>query len=212
MKPALAFLDFRFLALVALVAALASGGRAQTGTPLPAPGRKVATYTLTTNDRLNVVVVDENDLNLITRVNARGVINLTWIGEVHVAGLTVREAQKAIEDAYRDGRYLRNPQVIINVEEYAPREVFISGEVKQPGKYALTAETVMTIDELVLKAGGFTDQAKGSAVIVTRKLPDGSSTTIGPIDVESIIKGEKNAPKPLELIPGDSVLVKQRIF
>ncbi len=70
----------------------------------------------------------------------------------------------------------------------------------------------MTIDELVLKAGGFTDSAKGSAVKVTRKLPDGQTTLIGPIDVESIIKGRRASTTPLELQPGDTVQVDQRIF
>jgi polysaccharide export outer membrane protein len=210
----LSFLDSgrHLLFLLAIFAGLEIDVRAQPGTPGPASGHKVATYTLTTNDRLNVVVVGEPDLNLISRVNARGTISLNWIGEVRVAGLTIKEAQKAIEDAYVVGRYLRSPQVIINVEEYAPREVFISGEVKSPGRIPLPTETVMTIDELVLKAGGFTDQAKGSAVIVTRKLPDGSTTTLGPFDVESMIKGRKSAAKPIELQPNDSVVVPQRIF
>ncbi len=173
---------------------------------------KALAHTLATNDKLNIVVVQEPALTLVSRVNAKGTVNLTFVGEVQVAGLTVKEAQKAIEDAYRDGRYLRNPQVIINVEDYAPREVFITGEVRSPGKYQLPTEQVMTIDELVLKAGGFTDSAKGNAVKVTRKLADGKTTVIGPIDVESIIKGRKGSSTPLQLQPGDSVSVDQRIF
>jgi polysaccharide export outer membrane protein len=173
---------------------------------------KALAHTLATNDKLNIVVVQEPALTLVSRVNAKGTVNLTFVGEVQVAGLTVKEAQKAIEDAYRDGRYLRNPQVIINVEDYAPREVFITGEVRSPGKYQLPTEQVMTIDELVLKAGGFTDSAKGNAVKVTRKLADGRTTVIGPIDVESIIKGRKGSSTPLQLQPGDSVSVDQRIF
>jgi polysaccharide export outer membrane protein len=202
----------RLFGAIAVAFALLGALRADEAASPAASPEKALAHTLTTNDKLNIVVVQEPGLNLVSRINARGTVNLTFVGEVHVAGLTVKEAQKAIEDAYRDGRYLRNPQVIINVEEYAAREVFISGEVRSPGKYALPIEQLMTIDELVLKAGGFTDSAKGSAVKVTRKLDDGSTTVIGPIDVESIIKGRKGSTTPLVLQPGDSVVVDQRIF
>mgnify|MGYP001556412462 CR=1 FL=1 len=180
--------------------------------PSTSPASQALAHTLTTNDKLNIVIAGEKELGNVSRVNSKGTVNLTWVGEVRVAGLTVKDAQKAIEDAYRDGRFLRNPQVIINVEDYAPREVFINGEVKSPGKYQLPIEQVMTIDELVLKAGGFTDSAKGSSVRVTRKLPDGQTTVLGPIDVEGIIKGRKGVTVPLELQPGDTVQVDQRIF
>lgn len=194
-----------------LFAGLAPAARAESAAPAPATSQALA-HTLTTNDKLNIVVSGEKELGNVSRVNSKGTVNLTWVGEVRVAGLTVKDAQKAIEDAYRDGRFLRNPQVIINVEDYAPREVFINGEVKSPGKYQLPIEQVMTIDELVLKAGGFTDSAKGSSVRVTRKLPDGQTTVLGPVDVEGIIKGRKGVTVPLELQPGDTVQVDQRIF
>lgn len=202
----------RMLCVGLLGGVLAGAVQAEDKLTEAVPPDKVVAHTLTTNDKLNIVVVQEPGLTLVSRINAKGTVNLTFVGEVHVAGLTVKEAQKAIEDAYRDGRYLRNPQVIINVEDYAPREVFISGEVRSPGKYTLPIEQLMTIDELVLKAGGFTDSAKGSAVKVTRKLEDGSTTVIGPIDVDSIIKGRKGSTTPLVLQPGDSVVVDQRIF
>jgi polysaccharide export outer membrane protein len=197
--------------LALLFAAVAFAAPAEPAPPPPSTSQALA-HTLTTNDKLNIVVAGEKELGNVSRVNSKGTVNLTWVGEVRVAGLTVKEAQKAIEDAYRDGRFLRNPQVIINVEDYAPREVFINGEVKSPGKYQLPIEQVMTIDELVLKAGGFTDSAKGSSVRVTRKLPDGGTTVLGPFDVEGIIEGRKSVTSPLEMQPGDTVQVDQRIF
>ena len=68
-------------------------------------------YKLTNADRLRVVVFGEPDLATVTRIDARGNINLYLVGDVHVAGCTVNEAQKIIEAAYRDGRFLRGPQV-----------------------------------------------------------------------------------------------------
>jgi polysaccharide export outer membrane protein len=175
---------------------------------------KIPSYTLTATDRLRIAVYQEDDLSSIVRIDAKGEVNLLLVGEVKVAGLTVREAQKVIEDAYRDGRYLRNPQVIITVEEYAPREVSIGGEVRSPGRYPLPIESTMTVVDLVTKAGGLTDIARGGAVTITHITPDGKKITTT-VDVDSILKGRTQArpnDTTLQLQPGDIVYVPERII
>jgi len=180
----------------------------------PATEGKIPSYTLTATDRLHIAVYQEDDLSSIVRIDAKGNVNLLLVGEVRIAGLTVREAQKVIEDAYRDGRFLRNPQVIITVEEYAPREVSIDGQVRNPGRYPLPIESTMTVVDLVTKAGGLTDIAKGSAVTITHITSDGKKITTT-VDVDSIIKGKAQAKADdttLQLQPGDIVYVPERII
>lgn len=184
----------------------------------PMTPKKGKPYRIANTDRIRIIVVQEDDLTSIVRVDAKGCVNLKYVGEVSVVGMLVSEAEKAIEKAYRDGRYLRNPQVTINVEEYAPRQVSISGEVRSAGIYPLPVETVMTVADLVMKAGGFSDMAKGSEVKVTRFSPDGRTVArVIVVNVESIIKGKaKNKDltedNSLELEPGDIVYVPQRII
>ncbi|MGA3006868.1 MAG: polysaccharide biosynthesis/export family protein, partial [Opitutaceae bacterium] len=143
----------------------------------PAAKSRIPSYTLTATDRLRIAVYQEDDLSSIVRVDAKGNVNLLLVGEVKVANLTVPEAQKTIEDAYRNGRFLRHPQVIITVEEYAPREVSIDGQVRNPGRYPLPIESTMTVVDLVTKAGGLTDIAKGNAVTITHITPEGKKIT-----------------------------------
>jgi polysaccharide export outer membrane protein len=174
----------------------------------------IPSYTLTTTDRLRIAVYQEDDLSSIVRIDAKGDVNLLLVGEVKIAGLTVREAQKAIEDAYRNGRFLRDPQVIITVEEYAPREVSIGGQVRNPGRYPLPIESTMTVIDLVTKAGGLTDIAKGGSVTITHITPDGKKITTT-VDVDSIIKGKAQAKADdttIQLKPGDIVYVPERII
>ena len=72
----------------------------------------------------------------------------------------------------------------------------------------------MTVLELVTKAGGFTDTAKGTAVNITRIKPDGKKQVFT-IDVESLITGKDKAnisDNSLMLQPGDIVYVPERII
>lgn len=210
---------FRFCtALLSLTAAfLARAGAADAAAPAPGDDGAEKTgyiYHLTITDRIRVSIFQEEDLATISRIDARGNVNLKLIGDLHVAGLTVAEAQRAVEQAYRDGRYLRNPQVTISIEDYAPREVSISGQVKAPGRYLLPIESTFSIVELVTKAGGLTDIAKGSNVIVTRTSPDGKTVTIT-VDVDSLIRGRKSSNRDNSAIllePGDVVYVPERII
>jgi polysaccharide export outer membrane protein len=212
MTPFFHFVPRLLLPLAAIVVLLA--GRPALRAGPPAAEEKMASYTLTATDRLRIAVYQEDDLSSIVRIDANGDVNLLLVGEVKVAGLTVREAQKSIEDAYRDGRFLRNPQVIITVEEYAPREVSIGGEVRSPGRYPLPIESTMTVVDLVTKAGGLTDIARGSAVTITHITPDGKKITTT-VDVDSIIKGKAQAKADdttLQLQPGDIIYVPERII
>jgi polysaccharide export outer membrane protein len=171
-------------------------------------------YRLTNTDRLRIVVYGEPDLSVISRIDARGNVNLYLVGDVHVAGCTVNEAQKIIENTYREGRFLRTPQVTISVEDYAPRAVTVDGSVKNPGPIPLPTESTLTVYQAIIRAGGFTDIAKGTAVTVTRILPDGTKKVFT-IDVDSLIKGKGRAREQddtLLLEPGDIIYVPERLI
>jgi polysaccharide biosynthesis/export protein len=175
--------------------------------------KKNYVHTLTLADRLRIAVYQEDDLTTLTRVDARGRVNLPLLGEIAIGGLTVTEAQIAVENAYKDGRFLRNPQVTINVEEYAVREVSVSGQVRSPARYQLPNESTYTLAEVITKAGGITDIGKGSAVTVTRILPDGTKKVFT-IDVDRIIKGKKgsSADDAFLLEAGDNIYVPERLI
>ncbi len=208
-------------ALGALLWALAAPAPAGAQTPsAPAPagadagGHRDFIYRLTNTDRLRIVVFGEPDLSTLSRIDARGNVNLYLVGDVHVAGCTINEAQQIIESAYRDGRYLRKPQVTVSVEDYAPRMVTVDGQVKSPGPISLPTESTLTVYQAIIRAGGFTDIAKGSAVSVTRILPDGTKKVFT-VDVDGLIKGRdrnRGSDDTLQLEPGDIIYVPERLI
>jgi polysaccharide export outer membrane protein len=173
-------------------------------------------YRIRATDKLRITIFQEDDLSTVSRVDAKGTVNLPLVGEIKVSGLSLDQAERVVESAYKDGLYLRKPEVTVSVEDYASREVSIQGQVKNPGRYPLPVEATMSVLDLVTKAGGFTDTAQGTGVRVTRILPDGSTKVIT-LDVESLIKGKSNAKtnednNALLLEPDDIVYVPERII
>jgi polysaccharide export outer membrane protein len=215
---ALRFLVLRTGSLLACAVAFVSAAmpapaRAQTAAA-NAETRKLLIYRIRTSDRLRISVYQEDDLSTLCTVDAKGTVNLNLVKEIKIVGDTLSEAERTIEAAYTKGRFLVHPAVTITVDEYASREVVIQGMVRNPGRFAMPAETTMSVLDLVTRAGGFTDTAAGTAVRVTRTLPDGS-TKVFTLDIESFIKGKSKARKDdttLLLEPDDIVYVPERII
>ena len=187
----------------------------QPAAPTSEPKRIVA-YRIVTNDRLGVHIFQEDDLGITARVDSKGDMNLNMVGEVHVAGQTLEDAERTIEAAYVAGQFLRNPKVTLTVEELAPREVSVQGYVKSPGRYALPIETATTLVDMISKAGGLQDTAWGTRVRVTRIMPDGSAH-VSEVDVDGVMKGkvkdkDKIQAASMILEPGDVIYVPERII
>lgn len=187
---------------------------------LMAPSRldekKIVPYRITRGDRLAVSVFNEPDLTSGNkRVEARGTINLSLVGEVRVYGMTLTEAADAIKDAYINGRILRKPEVTVTVEEYSPRVVIVGGKVKYPGRVDLPPEQVWTIKDVISKVGGFDDTAQGTQVRLTRIQPDGTSKIIK-LDVQSALLGKErastNSDASFVVEPDDSIYVPEKLI
>jgi polysaccharide export outer membrane protein len=199
------------LALGVLLTGLASA-------QLPVPKKtekKYVPYRITRGDRLSIGVVGEPELTVGgKRVEATGTINLLYISEIRLVGLTISEAQEAIARAYREGRFLRNPQVSVTVDEYAPRTVIVGGKVNGPGRQEIAPDTEVTIMDVISKANGFSETAKGTAVRLTRTMPDGT-LKVFILDVESALKGraQSNSGDAAFVVePDDIIYVPEKII
>lgn len=203
------------LVLAALGLAAAAGLAAPASPPAPAAEKVPLPYRITRSDVLSVGIVGEPELTAAQKkVEPTGTINLLYIGDVRVVGLTIKEAQEMIENTYREQRILRTPVATVIVEQYAPRRVRISGRVANPGLIEIPADTEITLVELIFKAGGLQDTARGSEVKVTRTMPDGS-TKIFTLDIESVIKARSKSgaeAASFVVLPDDLIFVPERII
>ncbi len=129
-------------------------------------------YRLGAADELKVTVFNETALSGSFRIDADGSIAYPLVGRIVVAGMTVRDIELAIGERLRNG-YVREPRVSVEILQFRSRSVFIMGDVRTPGKYALEGD--VTLLEVLALAGALTDSA-GDEISIRRPKTPGSST------------------------------------
>jgi len=159
-----------FFAPLALAAAL------QAAAPRPAPtldDQKApaisSSYRIGAQDQLLITVADEAELTGKFRVDNDGSFIFPYLGRVAAAGKTLAELQSALTRDLANG-YLKNPQVRVEVDQYKSQSVFVSGEVRSPGKITMAGST-MTLLEALGQAGSPTPTAS-TEIVITRRAAD----------------------------------------
>lgn len=149
------------------------------------------TYRLGPGDRIDIRVFGEEDLSISVLIGDAGVLNYPLLGEIQVAGLTVKEIEEQLTERLL-GDYLIDPDVTVSVDEYRP--VFINGEVNKPGAYPF--QPGLTLQKAIALAGGFTERASR-----------------GNIKLQSSEGSERVAASLMAVIqPGDVITVEQSFF
>jgi len=169
---------------------------------------QTSSYRLSSLDVIRVEVFQETDLDKLTKIASDKTILLPLIGKVEIAGLTTQEAAKKIEELYKKD-YLVSPQVSVFVHEYAPKRVFVFGQVMQQGEVRMPPEEGITLSKAISNAGGFTRIANKSSVTVKRVLPD-DSVKVFEVNVKDIMDKHSSRDMPLE--DGDTITVPESIF
>lgn len=184
------------------------------------PGRVWAiqnSYKVGTEDVLSITVWGEPELDKTVVVAQDGTINYPLLGNIAVAGYTVKEIDELITRLLA-ADYLVNPQVDVMVKEYRSQKVLVLGEVLRPGLYILTGPTSLL--EIISMAGGVSDKVGNQVSILRspvedRKIKDNkhASKAIEEkeaksilIDLEELLKG-RDLAKNIYLEPGDIVFL-----
>jgi len=126
--------------LAALTPRAPSGTMPSEMTPPESPA--TSEYRVGPGDILSITVYDEPDLTQTVRVTERGMLAFPLVGSVHVQNLTATQVAKRLEETLSP-RFLINPQVFVNVAEFASKKVFIVGAVPKPTTLTLRGETTL---------------------------------------------------------------------
>ncbi len=156
-------------------------------------------YVIAPGNLLGIKFFNTPDLNEEVAVRPDGKISLQLIDEVMAAGLTPLQLSKKLKQAYRG--QLRKPEIAVIVRSLAS-QVYVDGEVGQPGMLALEGPT--TVMQSIASAGGFTDRAKLKEVIVIRRRA--KQTVVITANLDDVIRG-KDTGQDINLLPSDIVFV-----
>jgi protein involved in polysaccharide export with SLBB domain len=173
-----------------------------TQSPVLASGGSDSLYRIGPGDQLTVrfLVNPDMDAQVVVGPDGQGVFPL--ISSVPVAGMTIPEANAALEQAY--GQVLRNPQLETLVSQYNAAQVFVGGEVREPGAYPLKGN--VNASRAVMIAGGLLPTARTGKVIVIHGTGQNGRPLMHVVDLNDAIQRADQGRDPL-IQPGDLIFV-----
>ncbi|WPJ97364.1 polysaccharide biosynthesis/export family protein [Coraliomargarita algicola] len=203
--------------LVVNITALTAVGQSTASAPHEPENTTSSIYKLAPFDMLMISVYGQPDLSSEQRVTDQGSISVPLLGEVSVGGLTVSQAQKQIEEAFIEQRYLVKPVITISIEAFSPKVITVLGEVTNPGSIEIPhGRNGLPIQIAIAQAGGFTGAAAKTNVKITRANTD--ATTTEPkndtVNISAILEseGDEKLRSPYFVMPDDIIFVPRRLF
>jgi polysaccharide export outer membrane protein len=117
-------------------------------------------------DKLTIDVFGIEELSeKEVQTDAGGRISFPLAGIVEAAAKTPAEVEEIIEERLR-GRFVRDPQVTVNLKETVSQVITVDGQVKEPGLYPVIGR--MTLMQAVATAKGSAEFAKLEDVVIFR--------------------------------------------
>lgn len=140
-------------------------------------------------DTIQVDVFNVPDLSREMQVDASGRIAMPLAGTIDARGRTAEELASAIDKALRE-RYVRNPEVTVNIKSSVSQVVTIDGQVVEPGLYPVTNQ--MTLMRVIASAKGLSEFARQDDVVILRTV--GNQRMAGLYNVAQIRRGAYDDP------------------
>ncbi|MBK6707769.1 MAG: polysaccharide export protein [Sphingomonadales bacterium] len=175
------------------------------GSELPAPDRadllsESRPYLIGPFDKLMIDVFGIEELSKKeVQTDASGRISFPLAGVIEAAGRTPAEIEDEIETRLRS-RYVRDPQVTVNLQETVSQVITVDGQVKKPGLYPVIGK--MTLMRAVATAEGTAEFAKLDDVVIFRTVNGQQLAAL--YNLKAIRRGNYSDP---EVFANDVVVV-----
>lgn len=121
-------------------------------------------YKLGQGDAIRILVFQNPDLTLDSRVSESGTITYPLIGTVNIGGLSIEAAEKRIAAGLKDGGFVQKPQVNIILIQVRGNQVSVLGQVNRPGRFPLETANNRVSDVLAM-AGGIIPSGADSVIV-----------------------------------------------
>jgi polysaccharide export outer membrane protein len=175
-------------------------GRSPVDSSRNPPPEELVGYRIGPEDVLQISVWNNDAMSRTAPVRPDGKISLPLLNDVQAAGLTPMELREQLLKRLVD--YMPHPEVAVMVSDVHSFKVAVIGQVPKPDRYEL--KSTATVIDLLAMAGGFTEFASRSRVVVIRS-SSGKTVRI-PFDYDKVREGDRGQPN-FQLRPGDIVLV-----
>jgi polysaccharide export outer membrane protein len=130
-------------------------------------------------------------------IDAEGNINLPFLGKTTVGGLSIQEAQEAVQQ--KTELMYKDASVIVKMANY---KITLLGEVRRPGNIRNFNDNI-NIFEALANVGDLTENGDRRNVLVVRSSSDGNRTIRLNLNDRSVLSSEA-----FYLLPNDVVIVE----
>ena len=159
-----------------------------------------AEYRLGPEDVIDVFVWKEPDLTTTVTIRPDGRISLPLTDQLEASGKTAAQLQLEITEKLK--QFISNPVVNVIVRQVNSLKISVLGEVKKPDIYRI--KNRVTVLDAIAMAGGFTEFAKPTKVVILRNGPQGPQRY--QINIKQAVS--EGAGAPIYLQPMDTVYVE----
>lgn len=176
------------------------------------PRGRATDYVLGPGDVVSITSYDQASLTGKFTLESDGTFTFPFIGRMTASGLSVRQLEDTLRRRLKDEGYFTNPQVTVSVETYKSQEIYVVGEVRTPGAYALSGD--MGLVEAIARAGSALATASGEVIVVRRRDGVGPGPVLpsdaGALKVERVdLRALQNATITTDIVlrDGDTLFV-----
>ena len=150
--------------------------------------------TLGAGDQIFITVFGQPDMSADVTVNDNLQVTLPLVGNLKVGGLTPTVLERLIAKRLKEGEYLLNPEVSVQVRQVRSQMMSVLGEVQRPGRFVIAGK--MSVLDALAMAGGLTQRADQTIVLIRR---DASNQGAGSSQEMSLSLRHMLDPKRTEL-------------
>jgi polysaccharide biosynthesis/export protein len=169
-------------------------------------GERRPLYRLCKSDVVEIGFPFSPEFDQTLSVQPDGFMTLKGAPQLYAEGLNVVQLREAIQRSYTG--VLHDPEVTIILKEFDKPSFIAAGDVVRPGKYELRSD--ITLTEAIAMAGGFTQRAKHSQVVLFHHVTD-DLVEARMVDVKALLKS-RALSEDVHLRPGDMLFVPQNLM
>jgi polysaccharide export outer membrane protein len=172
----------------------------------PAFRKRDQRYRIHPSDTLKLSFMLTPEFDQTVTVQPDGYITLRNAGDLPAAGHTLAELTASIKTAY--SKILHDPVISVDPTDFEKPYFVVGGQVGKPGKIEWRGDVTLT--QAIAMAGGFTDAAKHSQVLLFRRVSD-QWTQAKIINTKKMLSSRNLQEDPV-LQPGDMLFVPKNSF